>query len=101
VSEDKGITWQKAKGLCSDKSIPFDSSWQNSERVYAGMDISFNSFESHNGTFYAAGSAGVYKSMDNGQNWIYIGGQEVVSLATDKKYLYAGTAFKGIWRISI
>ncbi len=54
---------------------------------------------SQNNNIYAATSKGVYKSTDNGINWQHILGELfcVNSIAMDERYIYAGTAYKGIY----
>ncbi len=54
---------------------------------------------SWNNNIYAATSKGVYKSTDNGNNWQHILGDSfcVNSITIDERYIYAGTAYNGIY----
>ena len=55
------------------------------------------SIELNTGIMYAATKNGVFKSNDNGRNWIYMGCWDVQSLCIKDNIIYAGTAEQGLW----
>jgi len=83
VSADTGNTWIAANGLYEH-----------------GLNIVYD-FIAYNTDIYLASLKGVYKSSDNGLNWINTGCPWPVSLAIIGDTIYAGNGNQGIWKRSL
>jgi len=83
ISSDKGANWIKSKGL----DILGDNT--------------FRAFESHNGVAYVGTYHGVFKSVDNGQNWTSVGCDNVISMVINDNILYAATLSNSVWKASL
>ena len=80
LSTDHGTSWTAANGLED-----------------LGGNTAYNFFPFNNILFLAT-SNGVYKSVDNGLNWIHTGCTNTMSLAMIGDTLFTGTGFHGIWK---
>ena len=83
VSSDTGNTWVAANGL-------------NDQ----GNNFAYD-FIANNGIIFLAAWNGIYKSVDNGLNWVNTGGPHASSFAIIGDTLYAGTGYQGIWKRSL